>query len=158
MASTRDPRVEAMQQHHSTTIARDEATQSAERARDAAADACEALRGYFAFGEPGHELEGRYRPPNPLDNSTAAKAANAAARREAEARPARQQAFHRRVGGHGREDWADAAFVRAARLNDTRVLRALRRGVGMERLDAPRLRLFCRPEVMVIDVLPEPTS
>lgn len=28
------------------------------------------------------------------------------------------------------------------------------RGIGMERIDAPRLRLLCRPEVLVIDVLP----
>jgi len=29
------------------------------------------------------------------------------------------------------------------------------RGIGMERGSAPRLRFFCRPELMVIDVLPE---
>ena len=29
------------------------------------------------------------------------------------------------------------------------------RGVGMERRDAPRLRLLCRPEVMVIDLSPD---
>ena len=30
------------------------------------------------------------------------------------------------------------------------------RGVGMERADAPRLRLGCRPEVVIIDVVPAP--
>jgi predicted MPP superfamily phosphohydrolase len=30
------------------------------------------------------------------------------------------------------------------------------RGIGMERIDAPRIRLFCRPEVLVIEVLPGP--
>jgi uncharacterized protein len=29
------------------------------------------------------------------------------------------------------------------------------RGIGMERGNAPRLRLFCRPEMAVIDLLPE---
>lgn len=32
------------------------------------------------------------------------------------------------------------------------------RGVGMERRDAPRLRLLCRPEVMVIDLLAGPQA
>lgn len=32
------------------------------------------------------------------------------------------------------------------------------RGVGMERRDAPRLRFLCRPEVMVIDLVPELSS
>lgn len=29
------------------------------------------------------------------------------------------------------------------------------KGIGLERLDAPRMRLFCRPEIVVIDLLPE---
>ena len=29
------------------------------------------------------------------------------------------------------------------------------RGIGMERGDAPRLRFFCRPELAVIDLVPE---
>ena len=47
------------------------------------------------------------------------------------------------ASGHTALDWGADLFVS--------------RGVGMERMDAPRLRLFCRPEVMVIDVVPEPT-
>lgn len=31
---------------------------------------------------------------------------------------------------------------------------AVSRGVGMERLEAPRMRFFCRPELMILDVLP----
>lgn len=31
---------------------------------------------------------------------------------------------------------------------------AVSRGVGMERADAPRMRFLCRPELMVIDILP----
>ena len=30
------------------------------------------------------------------------------------------------------------------------------RGIGLERYDAPRLRFLCRPEVAVIDLLPQP--
>jgi predicted MPP superfamily phosphohydrolase len=29
------------------------------------------------------------------------------------------------------------------------------RGVGMERMDAPRMRFLCRPEIVVIDLIPE---
>ena len=29
------------------------------------------------------------------------------------------------------------------------------RGIGLERLDAPRLRFFCRPEMVVVDILPQ---
>ena len=47
------------------------------------------------------------------------------------------------ASGHTALEWGADLFVS--------------RGVGMERMDAPRLRLFCRPEVMVIDVVPEPT-
>jgi len=32
------------------------------------------------------------------------------------------------------------------------------RGIGMERDDAPRLRFLCRPELTVIDIIPEPSS
>lgn len=32
------------------------------------------------------------------------------------------------------------------------------RGIGMEREDAPRLRFLCRPELIFIDLLPEPGS
>jgi predicted MPP superfamily phosphohydrolase len=29
------------------------------------------------------------------------------------------------------------------------------RGIGMERANAPRLRFLCRPELAIIDVLPQ---
>ena len=29
------------------------------------------------------------------------------------------------------------------------------RGIGMERVDAPRMRLLCRPELVVVDLVPE---
>jgi len=32
------------------------------------------------------------------------------------------------------------------------------RGVGMERLDAPRVRLFCPPEIVVLDIVPAPST
>jgi predicted MPP superfamily phosphohydrolase len=39
------------------------------------------------------------------------------------------------------------------RLSEDRTL-IVSRGVGMERMDAPRLRFLCRPEIVVIDVQP----
>ena len=32
------------------------------------------------------------------------------------------------------------------------------RGVGMERHDAPRLRFLCRPELVVLDLIPAPRA
>jgi len=29
------------------------------------------------------------------------------------------------------------------------------RGIGMERADAPRLRFLCRPELVVVDLVPQ---
>ncbi|MBX9667609.1 MAG: metallophosphoesterase [Candidatus Obscuribacterales bacterium] len=37
----------------------------------------------------------------------------------------------------------------------TGTMLCISRGVGMERCDAPRIRFFCRPELVFIDVLPE---
>jgi len=28
------------------------------------------------------------------------------------------------------------------------------RGIGMERADAPRIRFLCRPEIVIVDVMP----
>lgn len=41
------------------------------------------------------------------------------------------------------------------KINNNRSNLIISRGVGMERGLAPRLRFFCRPEIVVVDVLPE---
>ena len=43
------------------------------------------------------------------------------------------------------------------KLDGDRVL-AVARGVGMERRDAPRLRFLCRPQLLVLDIVPRKTS
>lgn len=45
--------------------------------------------------------------------------------------------------------WADGATA----LPDGRVL-VVSRGIGMERKYAPRLRFFCRPEIVIVDLVP----
>ena len=43
---------------------------------------------------------------------------------------------------HGRSDLPDGTTL------------IVSRGIGMERYDAPRLRFFCPPEIVVIDLIP----
>ena len=45
--------------------------------------------------------------------------------------------------------WADGS----TRLSDDQIL-IVSRGIGMERLDAPRIRFWCRPQLVFIDLIP----
>lgn len=47
-------------------------------------------------------------------------------------------------------DWAGGCFLKRA--NGQYLL--ISRGIGMERADAPRLRFFCKPEIVVVDLIP----
>ncbi|MDA8019167.1 MAG: hypothetical protein MPN21_17140 [Thermoanaerobaculia bacterium] len=53
-------------------------------------------------------------------------------------------------------DWAVGRTDFAADDRYTRRTLIVSRGVGMERGQAPRLRFLCRPELLVIDLLPRP--
>lgn len=49
------------------------------------------------------------------------------------------------------KDWASGGLVK----NNDGVSLVVARGVGMERGHAPRLRFLCKPEIVILDVLPE---
>lgn len=47
-------------------------------------------------------------------------------------------------------DWAGGCFLKRA--NGQYLL--ISKGIGMERAEAPRLRFFCKPEIVVVDLIP----